>query len=72
MRASSRLKGEAAAQDEVSELALFTINGDCPRCGKVPCSPILCAQLTCPASVLKGPLKACIVELKVHNGAHWC
>ncbi|CAL5223846.1 g6429 [Coccomyxa viridis] len=34
-RASSRLKGEGAAEDEASELALFVINGDCPRCGKV-------------------------------------
>ena len=34
-RASSRLKGESAAGDYASELALFVINGDCPRCGKV-------------------------------------
>ena len=34
-RASSRLKGETAKEDEASELALFVINGDCPRCGKV-------------------------------------
>ena len=40
-RHSSRLRGEGAQTDDVSDLALFIINEACPRCGKV------CG--TCPA-----------------------
>ena len=33
-RRSTRLQGQEATQDQASELALFQINLECPRCGK--------------------------------------
>lgn len=46
-RASSRLRGEKAAKGQASELALFVINGNCPRCGKVYPEPCTCAKRFC-------------------------